>query len=133
MAAIWRTSVAVIGRTATDAGRNTVCTPGAMVSFMPADLHLVIEVGAVPQAPNHDGGPGLLRRRDGQIVVGGAVERAVGRGGDRGKHLFDHFQPFLGRKQRFFAGMDPDGDDQPVAQPDGVPDHIQMSIGDGVE
>ena len=36
MAAIWRTSVAVIGRTATEAGRNTVCTSGAMVSFMPA-------------------------------------------------------------------------------------------------
>jgi hypothetical protein len=29
--------------------------------------------------------------------------------------------------------MDPNGDDQAVAQPDGVPDHIQMSIGDGVE
>ena len=36
MAAIWRTSVAVIGRTATEAGTNTVCTSGAMVSFMPA-------------------------------------------------------------------------------------------------
>src|SRR5262249_53722054 len=34
--AIWRTSVAVIGRTATEAGTNTVCTLGAMASFMPA-------------------------------------------------------------------------------------------------
>src|SRR6185437_13229641 len=36
MPAIWRTSVAVIGRTATEAGTNTVCTSGAMASFMPA-------------------------------------------------------------------------------------------------
>ena len=34
--AIWRTNVAVIGRTIGEAGRNTVCTSGAMVSFMPA-------------------------------------------------------------------------------------------------
>ena len=133
MAAIWRTSVAVIGRTATDAGRNTVWTPGRHGLVHARYLHLVVEVGAVPQAPNHDGGPGLLGRRDGQVVVGRAVERAMGRGGDRGKHPLDHFQPLLGRKKRFFAGTDPNGDDQPVAQPDGVPDHVQMSIGDGVE
>src|SRR5665647_574399 len=29
--------------------------------------------------------------------------------------------------------MDADGDDQPVAQPHGVPEHVQMAIGDGVE
>ena len=36
MAAIWRTKVAVIGRTAGDGGRKTVCTPGAMAAFIPA-------------------------------------------------------------------------------------------------
>ena len=36
MPAIWRTNVAVIGRTSGEAGRNTVCTFGAMVAFMPA-------------------------------------------------------------------------------------------------
>ena len=36
MAAIWRTRVAVIGRTPVEAGRNTVCTSGAMAPFMPA-------------------------------------------------------------------------------------------------
>src|SRR5262249_20302357 len=36
IAAIWRTSVAVMGRTIGEAGRNTVCTSGAMASFMPA-------------------------------------------------------------------------------------------------
>ena len=34
--AIWRTSVALIGRTAADAGRNTVCSSGAICAFMPA-------------------------------------------------------------------------------------------------
>jgi hypothetical protein len=29
--------------------------------------------------------------------------------------------------------MDPDRDNQPVTEPDGMPDHIQMAIGDGVE
>ena len=36
IAAICRTKVAVIGRTAGDAGRNTVWTSGAMAPFMPA-------------------------------------------------------------------------------------------------
>ena len=34
--AIWRTSVAVMVRTEGLAGRKTVCSSGAMVSFMPA-------------------------------------------------------------------------------------------------
>ena len=36
MPAIWRTKVAVIGRDDGDAGKNTVCTSGAMAPFMPA-------------------------------------------------------------------------------------------------
>jgi len=32
-----------------------------------------------------------------------------------------------------FARIDPDGDDQPVAQTDGVPDHVEMAVGDGIE
>jgi hypothetical protein len=29
--------------------------------------------------------------------------------------------------------MDPDGDHQPIAKADGMPDHVQMAVGDGVE
>ena len=36
MPAIWRTNVAVIGRAAGEAGRNTVCMSAAMAPFMPA-------------------------------------------------------------------------------------------------
>ena len=47
--------------------------------------------------------------------------------------LPQHLQALLDRKQRLLAGMDPDRDDQPVARPHGVPDHVQMAVGDGVE
>src|SRR5207244_10344665 len=36
-------------------------------------------------------------------------------------------------KQRLFARTYPDRDNQPVAEGDGVPDHVQMTVGDGVE
>ncbi len=44
-----------------------------------------------------------------------------------------HLEPLLGRKQRLFAGMDADRDNQPVAEADGMPDHVEMAVGDGVE
>jgi hypothetical protein len=96
--AIWRTSVAVIGRTGTDAGTNTVCTSWRHGGVHACDLHLVIEVGAVAQAADHDGGAGLLGRRDRQIVIGGAVEVAAGLGGDRAEYRPDHLQALFDRK-----------------------------------
>src|ERR1700730_5793612 len=42
------------------------------------DLHLEIKVGAVAQAPNHDGRAVFLRRYDSEIVIGRAVEGAAG-------------------------------------------------------
>ena len=77
--------------------------------------------------------PSRLGGCDRQIVVGGAVEVAAGRGGDGCEYRPDHLQPLLGRKQRLFAWMDADGDDQAVAHADGVPDHVQMAVGDGIE
>ena len=52
---------------------------------------------------------------------------------NRSKNRLDHVQPFLGREQRLFARMDPDGDNQPVAQAHGMPDDIEVAVGDGVE
>ena len=78
--------------------------------------------------------PGLLGRRDSQIVIGRAVKGAAGLLARSGPNTCpNHIQPFLGREQRLFAGMDADGDDQAVAQGDGVPDHVQMAVGDGIE
>jgi len=52
MPAICRTNVAVIGRTAGEAGRNTVTTSGAIAPFMPAeycgvDGQLIKRLGAI--------------------------------------------------------------------------------------
>ncbi len=77
--------------------------------------------------------PACLGRSDRQVVIGGGVERAAGLGGDGCEYRPDHVQPLLGRKQRLLAGMDADRDDQAVAQADGVLDHVQMAVGDGVE
>ena len=49
------------------------------------------------------------------------------------EHLAHHREALFHRKQRLFARMDPDRHDQPVAQPDGVAEHVQMAVGDGVE
>src|SRR4029079_1933368 len=94
-------------------------------------LHLVVEIGAVAQAPDHDGGPGLPGRRDRQIVIGGSVEGATGLFGDRRAYRLEHLQTLFGRKQRLFAGMDRNRNDQAVAQGDGVLNHVQMAVGDG--
>jgi hypothetical protein len=45
----------------------------------------------------------------------------------------EHLQALLSRKQRLLAGVDADRDNQPVAEGNGMPDHVQMAVGDGVE
>ena len=71
--AIWRTSVAVIGRTGGDAGRKTVCTSGAIAPFMPGHLHLVVEVGAAAQAADQHRRARALRGGDDEIGEGGGA------------------------------------------------------------
>src|SRR6185437_14110152 len=44
------------------------------------DLHLVVEVGTVAQATDHDDRAGLLRGRHREVVVGRGVKRATGLG-----------------------------------------------------
>ena len=99
----------------------------------PGDLHLEIEVGAVAQAANYDGCTVFLRCGNGQIVIGRAIEGAAGLCRYRPKNRPDHVQTLPGREQGLFAGVHADCDNQPVAQADGMTDHIQMAIGDGVE
>src|SRR6478736_3257722 len=72
MPAIWRTKVAVIGRTMGEAGRNTVCTSGAMAPFMPACC-------------GHC-----------QIVEGHRFEHAARLGRQRPADVMEHLQPLLG-------------------------------------
>src|SRR5205085_5687760 len=51
------------------------------------NLHLIIEVRAIAQAANHDGGTSLLCRGDRELVVAGAIELTTGLGRNRRKHL----------------------------------------------
>src|SRR5262249_12279061 len=53
--------------------------------------------------------------------------------GDRPADLLEHRKALFGRKQRRFARMDADRQHQTVAQPGGLPHHVQMAVGDGVE
>ena len=62
-----------------------------------------------------------------------ADERGAGLGRHRPADVVEHFQALLGREQRLLAGVDADRDNQPVAQGNGMPDHVQMAVGDGVE
>src|SRR5882724_12975249 len=96
-------------------------------------LHLVVEIGAVAQPPDHDGGAGGACRGDGQIVIGGGLEGATGLLGDGRTYRLEHLQPFLGRKQRLFARIDRHSDDQAIAQRHGMLDHVQMAEGYGVK
>ena len=48
-------------------------------------------------------------------------------------NFLEHRQPVLGRKQRRFAGIDPNRQHQFVGKPDGVANHVEMAVGDRVE
>ena len=70
MPAIWRTSVAVMGRKAGEAGKKTVWMSGRHRGIHGRHLDFVIEVGAVPQAADDQRGPMPSGRLDRQIVEG---------------------------------------------------------------
>ena len=60
-----------------------------------------------------------------QVALGLARQRPAG--------LLEHRQPLFGREQRRLAGMHPDRDHQPVGEPDGMTDNVEMAVGDRVE
>ncbi len=131
--AIWRTSVAVIGRTG---GRRRQEHRLHLRHHRPVHaghLHLVIEVGAVAQSPDQDGRAFALRRRHHQIVEGEIADLAAGLARHRLAALGQHVEPLLRRENRGLAGMDADGQHQAVANFGRLPDDIEMTVGDGVE
>ena len=114
MLAIWRTKVAVIGRTMGEAGRKMVWIPGAMAS-------------------DQDGRPGLLGGIHHQPGKGHAGEPALGLARQRPAGLLQHGQPFFGRKQRRLTGMQADRDHKFVSQPCSVAHHVEVAVGHGVK
>ena len=83
MPAIWRTNVAVIGRTIGEAGRNTVCIAGRHGLVHARHLHFIVEVGAVAQAADQQRGARLARGLDHQAGKGDAGQFAFGRARQR--------------------------------------------------
>src|SRR4030095_13644167 len=75
----------------------------------------------------------LLGRRDSKVVISRALKGTASLLGDGSAYFLKHSQAFFGREQRLFTGMERHGDDQAVAEGDGVPDHVQMAVGDGIE
>ena len=73
------------------------------------------------------------RGLDDQPVEGDDLERGRRRGRQRAAHLAQHGGAFLGGEHRRLAGMDADGDHQPVDKPAGMAHDIDMAEGDGIE
>ena len=113
IAAICRTSVAVIvthrrgsrNEDGLDVGRHGLVHSG--------HLHLIVEIGAVAQAADQEGRPGLASGVDGQAVERDDLDQCSLVSSTLAESV-DQAGAFLGGKQRRFAGMDADGDDQPV-------------------
>ena len=76
---------------------------------------------------------GALGRGHHQIGKGDGAELAAGLARQRSAGLLEHGQPVVGGEQRRLAGMRADRDHQAVGKPRGLPDHVEMAVGDGVE
>src|SRR5579883_1797293 len=73
----------------------------------PGELHLVVEVGAIAQAADHESGADPASSRNRKIVEGDAGELATRRANHDAAGLLQHCDALIGRKQRRLAGMHP--------------------------
>ena len=96
-------------------------------------LHLVIEIGPVPQTADQDQRAVAPRRVDCEVREGRDLELGPGVRGHRRADRPEHFDPLLGGKDRRLRGVHPDRDHEPVDQPTGMAHHVQMPVRDGVE
>jgi hypothetical protein len=94
---------------------------------------VIVKVGPVAQTSDEDRCFRAFGRGHREVVEGRAFKFAAAALGERIKYLADHGKPFFDRKQGCFAGMDANGDDQTVAQSDGLADHVHMAVGDGIK
>ena len=65
-----------------------------------------------------------------KVTTSSAVPSA---GRQRAAHLAQHGGALVGGEHRRLAGMDADGDHQPVDKPAGMAHDIDMAEGDGIE
>ena len=133
MPAICRTNVAVIGRTAGEAGRKYRDHLGRHRAVHARHLHFIVEIGAVAHATDEHGRAGLARRVHHQIRKRDAGQFALGLARKRRAVLVQHGRALFGGKQRGLARVHADRDHQPVRKADGMPHHVEMAVGDRVE
>jgi hypothetical protein len=96
-------------------------------------LHLVVEVGAVPDAPDQERGPVPAGGVHREVVEGRNLEGRALPGRERPADGPQHVGALVRREDRRLRGMHPDRDHEPVHQPDGVAHHVEMPVGHGVE
>ena len=134
IAAIWRTSVAVMGRTPVRGRQEHGLDLGRHGAVHAGELHLVVEVGAVAQAPDEQGGavaPGRGRprgrrrwRSPARVPSASASGAQVARSSSARSSAREH---------RRLARMHADGDDEVRHEPAGLTDDVEVSVGDRVE
>ena len=96
-------------------------------------LHLIVEVGAIAQAPHDDRrflGP---RRVDRQRVECHDLEFAAGGLRDRRRLGFEHFDALVRGEQRHLARMHADADDEAIDHPRRTRDDVDVAFGRRIE
>ncbi len=133
MAAIWRTSVAVMWRTSGRGGEINGADFRRHHAVHAGHLHLVVEIGAVAQAAHHDFRAVVAGRLHGEAGEGHDLQLAALRLQQIAAGLLDEIGALLDREDRRLAGMDADADDQPVADDGRLADDVDMAVGERVE
>lgn len=96
-------------------------------------LHLVVEIGAVAQTAHQRCGAKPPRCFDREISKGNALQLASSSARERCTGFLQHDYPFIRRKKRRFAGMQPDRENQAIKKPRGMGHNVEMTIGDRIK
>jgi len=91
-------------------------------------LELVSEIGDVADAAEDDGGVDGSDEVHGEAFVFGSVSA-----GDIGQEMPDHVQAVVEGEEFAFFGVDADGDDDFVEEPDSAADDVEVAVGNGIE
>jgi hypothetical protein len=72
-------------------------------------------------------------RLDGEALKGDDLKRGPLPGRNRPANLAQHGGPLLGGEHGRLAGMNADGNHEPIDEPKSVPHHIDVAEGHGIE
>ena len=96
-------------------------------------LHFIVEVGGIAHAPDQNGRPAVAppKPRDRRTSCRRFRSRRYDRAG--GKSPPARRRRSSAEKSGDLAGVDTDGQHQPVGEPDGAPHHVEMAVGNRVK